>query len=140
MVAPAPQLDGPFDTSAPVTALRVAVVDRDDAVRRGLMFAILAVGFAADGFPSGPEFLHSDLSRYFCLIAAEDLGDMRGRQLIVALRAGRIGLPVMLLVEPRSEPIALSQGVIAAEKPVALPELEAFIIGAAERSAAAHGG
>ena len=81
-------------TGAPL----IAIVDDDDSVRVALKSLIDSVGFRAEVFGSGEEFLNSPLiSQTNCLIADVRMPGMSGLELQDRLNAANLSIPVVFI-------------------------------------------
>ena len=96
-----------MNTTAPSKATRalagtgvplIAIVDDDDSVRVALKSLIDSVGFRAEVFGSGEEFLNSPLiSQTNCLIADLRMSGMSGLELQDRLNAANLSIPVVFI-------------------------------------------
>lgn len=76
----------------------ISVVDDDDSVRVALKSLIDSVGFRAEVFGSGEEFLNSPLiSQTDCLIADVRMPGMSGLELQDRLNAANLSIPVVFI-------------------------------------------
>jgi FixJ family two-component response regulator len=94
----------------------IAIVDDDDSVREACKGLIRSMGFAAEAFSSGEDFLRSpSLSNTACLIADINMPGMSGFDLHCQLSALRKCIPTILITAYPNESViarALSAGVI----------------------------
>lgn len=109
----------------------VFVVDDDEAVRRGLEFALDVAGFHVETFASGEAVLERvPPSAPFCMLIDERLPGMSGLETIHRLRA-RYGMVRALLVTSHPPPSLRDAAAKAAapilEKPLAAEQLVAAI-------------
>ena len=95
-------------TTAPSNATRsraggsgiplISIVDDDESVRVALKSLIGSVGFRAQGFGSGEEFLNSPyVSQTDCLIADVRMPGMSGLELQERLNAANLSIPVVFI-------------------------------------------
>ena len=76
----------------------VSVVDDDESVRESLPDLLRQLGFAAEAFSSGEEFLGSDIvSKTSCLLLDIGLPGMSGPELQHALRQRHQAIPVVFI-------------------------------------------
>jgi FixJ family two-component response regulator len=76
----------------------ISIVDDDDSVREALKSLIDSVGFHAELFRSGEEFLSSTyVSQTDCLIADVRMPGMSGLELQDRLNAAHSSVPVVLI-------------------------------------------
>ena len=81
-----------------ITRPIIAVVDDDAAVRNSLKFSLEIDGFAIRTYASGEEFLGSGhLNVVQCLVVDQDMPRMTGLELVTALRAQGVKVPVLLI-------------------------------------------
>lgn len=92
----------PFDSTR--SGLRVpdipliSIVDDDESVREALKSLIVSVGFRAQSFRSGEEFLNSPyVSETACLIADVRMPGMTGLELQDRLNAAHSSIPVVFI-------------------------------------------
>ena len=95
-------------TTAPSNATRslagahevplISIVDDDESVRVALKSLIDSVGFRAEVFGSGEEFLNSPhVSKTDCLIADVRMPGMSGLELQDRLNAANLSIPVVFI-------------------------------------------
>lgn len=78
--------------------LLISIVDDDDSVREALKSLIDSVGFHAEVFGSGEEFLNSRyVSQTDCLIADVRMPGMSGLELQDRLNAANLGIPIVFI-------------------------------------------
>jgi FixJ family two-component response regulator len=76
----------------------ISIVDDDDSVREALKSLIDSVGFHAEVFASGEEFLNSSyVSRTDCLIADVRMPGMSGLELQERLKAANSPVPIVFI-------------------------------------------
>jgi len=76
----------------------ISIVDDDDSVRVALKSLIDSVGFRAEVFGSGEEFLSSPyVSQTDCLIADVRMPGMSGLELQDRLNAANLSIPVVFI-------------------------------------------
>ena len=76
----------------------ISIVDDDDSVRQALKSLIDSVGFRAEVFDSGEEFLKSPyLSQTDCLIADVRMPGMSGLELQERLSAAGRSIPIVFI-------------------------------------------
>ena len=95
-------------TKAPSTSTRslagtpkvplISIVDDDDSLRVALKSLLDSVGFRAEVFDSGEEFLNSPyVSKTDCLIADIRMPGMSGLELQDRLNAAKLSIPVVFI-------------------------------------------
>ena len=76
----------------------ISIVDDDESVREALKSLIVSVGFRAEPFRSGEEFLNSPyVSETACLIADVRMSGMSGLDLQDRLNAAHSSIPVVFI-------------------------------------------
>ena len=86
----------------------ISIVDDDESVRTALKSLIDSVGFRAEVFCSGEEFLKSPyLSRTDCLIADVRMPGMSGLELVRRLREQGLDFPVIVMTGHADVPLAV---------------------------------
>jgi FixJ family two-component response regulator len=76
----------------------ISMVDDDDSVREALKSLIDSVGFRAELFRSGEEFLNStSVSQTACLIADVRMPGMSGLELQDRLQAAHFSVPIVFI-------------------------------------------
>jgi FixJ family two-component response regulator len=75
----------------------VAIVDDDEAVRIGLESLMRSIDVKAEVFASAESFFESDHSRFACVLSDIQMPGRSGLDLLVAVRASRPDLPVVLM-------------------------------------------
>src|SRR6185295_11320562 len=76
----------------------ISVVDDDESVRQALKSLLDSVGFRAEVFGSGEEFLNSTcVSQTDCLIADVRMPGMSGLELQDRLNAANLSIPVVFI-------------------------------------------
>jgi FixJ family two-component response regulator len=76
----------------------ISIVDDDDSVRQALKSLIGSVGFRAEVFASGEQFLNSPyVSQTDCLIADVRMPGMSGLELQDRLHAANIPIPIVFI-------------------------------------------
>ena len=76
----------------------ISIVDDDDSVRQALKSLIDSVGFHAEVFESGEEFLKSPyVSQTDCLIADVRMPGMSGLELQERLNASNSSIPIVFI-------------------------------------------
>jgi FixJ family two-component response regulator len=76
----------------------ISIVDDDDGVRQALKSLIDSVGFRAEVFASGEEFLDSPfISQTDCLIADVRMTGMSGLELQERLNAAGASIPIVFI-------------------------------------------
>ena len=76
----------------------ISIVDDDESVRVALKSLIDSVGFRAEVFGSGEEFLNSPLiSQTGCLIADVRMPGMSGLELQERLNAANLAIPIVFI-------------------------------------------
>jgi FixJ family two-component response regulator len=81
-----------------MTSPRVAIVDDDPSVRRGLARLLRSAGHHPVSYASAADFLKAGLSAGpACVILDIHLGGMSGLELLAQLRAAGNALPVILI-------------------------------------------
>lgn len=76
----------------------ISIVDDDDSVRQALKSLIASVGFRAEVFGSGEEFLNSpSVYQTDCLIADVRMPGMSGLELQDRLNAANLAIPVVFI-------------------------------------------
>jgi FixJ family two-component response regulator len=76
----------------------ISIVDDDESVRQALKSLIDSVGFHAEQFGSGEEFLNSPyLSETSCLIADVRMPGMSGLELQDRLNAAHSSIPIVFI-------------------------------------------
>jgi FixJ family two-component response regulator len=103
-------------------AQSVAVVDDDVSARRAIHGVLKSVGFAAETFASGEEFLAADeLNRSACLITDVQMPGMSGLELQERLVEKGRSIPVIFVTaygDDKARSRAMSAGAVAfLEKP-----------------------
>jgi FixJ family two-component response regulator len=95
----------------------VAVVDDDESVRESLPELLGELGFAAEAFTSGAEFLGSDaVERVRCLILDIAMPGMSGPDLHRELRRMGVTVPVIFITaqnDPTVRAAMLANGAVA---------------------------
>ena len=77
---------------------QISIVDDDDSVRDALKSLIDSVGFRAEVFASGEEFLSSpDISETDCLITDVRMPGMTGLELQERLNAAGAAIPIVFI-------------------------------------------
>ena len=77
---------------------QISIVDDDDSVRDALKSLIDSVGFRAEVFASGEEFLSSpDISETDCLITDVRMPGMTGLELQERLNAAGAAIPIVFM-------------------------------------------
>jgi len=88
-------------TKSPVGIPRtplISIVDDDESVRQALKSLLDSVGFHAETFASGEEFLNSRyLSETDCLIADVRMQGMSGLELQDRLKAANSSIPIIFI-------------------------------------------
>jgi len=85
---------GTMATSHPI----IAVVDDDAAVRNSLKFSLEIDGFVVRTYASAEDFLRSgNLSDFQCLVIDQDMPQMKGVELVAALRQEGLTIPALLI-------------------------------------------
>ena len=110
---PNARLDRPVIATPPL----VSVVDDDESVRESLPELLCELGFAAEAFASGEEFLASDhVGRTRCLVLDVAMAGMSGPELQAELaRRGR-AIPVVFITAQQDESVRrrlLAAGAVA---------------------------
>jgi FixJ family two-component response regulator len=104
-----------------ITRPIIAVVDDDAAVRNSLKFSLEIDGFAIRTYASAEELLGSgDLDNFQCMVVDQDMPRMTGLELVTALRAQGVKVPVLLIsghVTPAVTRQASVAGIPIIEKP-----------------------
>ncbi len=104
-----------------ITRPIIAVVDDDAAVRNSLKFSLEIDGFAIRTYASAEELLGSgDPDNFQCLVVDQDMPRMTGLELVTALRAQGVKVPVLLIsghVTPAVTRKASVAGIPIIEKP-----------------------
>ena len=96
----------PRDPSGDGRGATVFVVDDDEAVRDSLAVLLEAAGFAVAAFASGRDFLAAyDPREAGCLVLDLDLPDVTGPEVLQALVADGVDLPVILITGRRDGPL-----------------------------------
>ncbi len=118
------------------SALLVAVVDDDDAVRDSLRFLLNSAGYGVATYASGVQFLQeAPLGELSCLVVDQQMPDLTGIQTIARLRALGVNLRVALITSsPSPELVRLAQELgadVVLEKPLDEDELFRFVAGTA---------
>jgi len=94
----------------------VAIVDDDEAVGNAIEVLMRSIGFVAQAFSSGEEFLRSpELSRTGCLVVDFDMPNMNGLDLHNNLSLLGKAIPTVLITAYPSDDIrarALQAGII----------------------------
>jgi two-component system response regulator FixJ len=126
------------------TTATVFVVDDDDAIRDSLSLLAIAEGFAAESFPSAERFLGSfDPARSGCVVADIRMPGMSGLEMLRALRADGVDVPVIFITGHGDVPLAVSALKASAadffEKPFDDVQLLASVRRALEREEARLG-
>ena len=81
-----------------VTTKLVAIVDDDDSMRSALQGMLKAVGYPAQAFASGEEFLKSGQQHQTsCLIADIRMPGMSGLELQAQLNSERCKIPIIFI-------------------------------------------
>ena len=76
----------------------ISIVDDDDSVRQALKSLLDSVGFRAEVFGSGEDFLNSPyVSQTHCLIADVRMPGMSGLELQDRLNAASLSIPVVFI-------------------------------------------
>ena len=76
----------------------ISIVDDDESVREALKSLIDSVGFRAELFRSGAEFLNSaNVSETACLIADVRMPGMSGLELQDRLKAAHFSVPIVFI-------------------------------------------
>jgi FixJ family two-component response regulator len=76
----------------------ISIVDDDESVREALKSLIDSVGFHAEVFASGEEFLNSSyMSQTDCLIADVRMPGMSGLELQDRLKAANSSIPIVFI-------------------------------------------
>jgi two-component system, LuxR family, response regulator FixJ len=100
----------------------VGVVDDDPAVRNSLKFSLEIEGLAVQAYANAAELLkQSDLSRFRCLVVDQNMPGLSGIDLVAALRARQIAVPVILITSHPSSALVARAGkerVPIVEKPL----------------------
>jgi FixJ family two-component response regulator len=100
----------------------IAVVDDDPAVRNSLRFSLEVEGYRVRAYASADELLREpELARVGCVIADQNMPGMNGLDLIERLRAGRYGVPAILITTHPALAVtrrAADFGVPIVEKPL----------------------
>ena len=93
--APRNSTRSPFgDPTVPL----ISIVDDDESVRQALKSLLDSVGFRAEVFGSGEEFLNSTcVSQTDCLIADVRMPGMSGLELQDRLNAANLSIPVVFI-------------------------------------------
>ena len=106
------------------------IVDDDDAVRKSLELLLEVIGFKVESFPSGTEFLTSDVAeRGDCLILDVHMSELDGFDVIKLLkRDKRRSLPTIMIsghADLAMHGRAKEAGAVELlEKPIELTDLE----------------
>jgi FixJ family two-component response regulator len=78
--------------------ITISIVDDDDSVRQALKSLIDSVGFRAEVFGSGEEYLNSaQVYQTDCLIADVRMPGMSGLELQDRLNAAHLSIPVVFI-------------------------------------------
>jgi FixJ family two-component response regulator len=95
----------------------IAIVDDDESVREATKSLMRSLGFAAETFPSGEDFLvWPHLSRTDCLVADVNMPGMTGLDLHRRLLAAGRSIPTILITAYPNDSVrsrALNDGVIS---------------------------
>jgi len=95
----------------------IAIVDDDESVREATKSLMQSLGFAAETFPSGEDFLAGPhLARTDCLVADVNMPGMTGLDLHRRLIAAGRNIPTILITAYPNESVrsrALNGGVIS---------------------------
>ena len=75
----------------------VAIIDDEEAVRVGLGALMRSADLSAELFASADSFLQTDLSRYAAVFSDIQMPGRSGLDLLIATRAARPELPVILM-------------------------------------------
>jgi two-component system, LuxR family, response regulator FixJ len=95
--------------------ITISIVDDDDSVRQALKSLIDSVGFRAEVFGSGEEYLNSSqVYQTDCLIADVRMPGMSGLELQDRLNAAHLSIPVVFIsahddIEARAQVSARAQ-------------------------------
>jgi FixJ family two-component response regulator len=120
-----------MDLAPPPSARWVLVVDDDEAVRRGLEFALDVAGFQVETFPSGEALLERDPpAAPLCMLIDERLPGMSGLQTLQRFRERYGRAPALLMTTyPRASlrEAAAREGTPILEKPLLAEQLVAAI-------------
>ena len=94
----------------------IAIVDDDESVRDAMKSLMRSLGFAAEAFPSGEDFLASPhVGRTVCLLADVNMPGMSGLDLHRRLAAAGNHIPTILITAYPNDSIrvrALNDGVL----------------------------
>jgi len=94
----------------------VSVVDDDESVRESLPHLLSVLGYEAEAFSSGEEFLRSNhIARSSCLISDVTMRGMSGPELLRELRKRRKVIPVVFITGQRDRTIrsrVIEQGAV----------------------------
>jgi FixJ family two-component response regulator len=94
----------------------IAIVDDDEAVRESTKGLMRSLGFNAEAFPSGEDFLRSPhLNRTACLVADVNMPEMNGLELHQHVSALPESIPTILITaypSDRNRTQALDAGVL----------------------------
>jgi len=103
-------------STSPV-ATRVLIVDDDDAVRRGLEFALDVAGFAVETFASGEALLARAPPRgRLCMLIDERLPGISGLETLRQVWARHGMIPAVLVTT--HPPLSLREAAAAAHAPI----------------------
>lgn len=127
-MAPLPARMNPHPAPPP----HVAIVDDEDAVRRGLGNLLKSAGYATSSFESGEAFLASGLpADVDCLVLDIRLADSDGFALQAALLRSGIEVPVIFIsghADRRTELLAMRSGAVGLlHKPIEIEIMLACI-------------
>jgi len=125
-------------------ALRVDIIDDDDAVRDSLSALLESYGYVVRGFASALHYLkRDDRTPSDCLIVDHHMPGMTGLELLEALQAQGGRIPSLMVTgrnDPSLEPRLARVGVTKLlHKPIDDEQLVGWIEEACARSAPAHG-
>ena len=94
----------------------IAIVDDDESIPQAIEGLMRSLGFAAEAFSSGKEFLGSPhLHRAACLIADVNMPEMSGLDLHLHLATSGLRIPTILITaypDDRVRARALGAGVV----------------------------
>jgi FixJ family two-component response regulator len=104
------------EAAAIVERALVVVVDDDESVRESLPDLLRQLGFAAEAFASGGEFLASDvISATSCLLLDIAMPEMSGPELQQELRRRRQAIPIVFITghgDTTVRPRLLAEGAV----------------------------
>jgi FixJ family two-component response regulator len=107
----------------------IAIVDDDEDVREAIRGLMRAVGFSAEAFSSGDEFLHSSLvKRTACLIADVNMPGMSGLDLCRRLSELGHATPTILITAYPTDDIRLRARAAGVVKLLIKPFVEADLV------------